>query len=262
MQLYTSYRPTNVNGTGIGMQIYSAMCTLQYCIDRDVEYIHAPLPDIIEAQFNMNAACSLVLGTEDILKLTKNYKPNREYSITSTTGDTITNITYMFNINYILKNNIHINLYNVAQKLQKLYSYNQNNRQANIDVCIHIRRGDCTNPTHTRQKIRRVDDSFANRCLKDLSTKTGHYDVTIHSDSALDSSVFDIYKNINLLYNTPRIDNYRSLRREAKAMHHMITCDILYRTKCSTFSGVCAMFNKGTVFSDQDYNLFNTTNSK
>jgi hypothetical protein len=71
--------------------------------------------------------------------------------------------------------------------------------------------------------------------------KERRVEVTIHSDSILDMEKFETY---NLKVNT----KFRISVEEA--MQDMISCDVLFRTGISAFSGVCALYNTNLVISD------------
>ena len=257
MVMYTSFRPFNSKGSGIGMIIYSAICTIQFCHDNNLQYIHTPLPDIFERRFNMNKLFPNRLSTSDTEQLRSIFKPNQQHSITTLQGHKVINITDMFNINNILDSKLQLNLKHTSQQLRTVYDYDTANPSNPHDICIHVRRGDCDKTVHRRNTLRRVDDIYVNNCLDKISNnKTGICNVTIHSDSKLDITKYTKHNNLKILYNTPTINNYRSANRDSEALHHMINCDTLYRTKCSAFSGICALYNKNKVYNDNDCNLF------
>ena len=257
MVMYTSFRPFNRKGSGIGMILYSTICTIQFCHDNNLQYVHTPLPDIFERKFNMNKLFSNQLSPGDVGQLNSIFKPNQQHSITTLQGYKAIKITNMFNINRILESKSQLNLKHTMQLLRVVYDYGRVEPTNFHDICIHVRRGDCDRKTHKRNAIRRVNDMYVNKCLDKISnSEIDTCNVTIHSDSKLDTTKYAEYYNLNIHYNTPTVNNYRSAKRDSEAMHHMINCDALYRTKCSAFSGICALYNRNKVYSDNDYNLF------
>ena len=222
------------------MQIYGCLHSIHWCQINHVNYIHKPLTQEWENLFNFKE--NFRSDTElpnffDFLHIkNSNYFYNLKYTSNEhQLEDTSNFISFGKNFRH---------------KMIEYYRPNIEVSKSNhiIHVCIHIRRGDTLEKQHLQGGILRfVPDSFISRCFDAINLYIKQPCVIhLHSDSDLDLAAINTY---NLNFKTMfKID-------PLIAMQDMISCDVLFRSGVSAFSGVAAFYNTNTIISDMPSNF-------
>jgi hypothetical protein len=235
VEYLTCYR-----GDRIGMNVYARLITMSFCHNNSSKYIyvHTPLPEPFESMFNLGMGCMRVTSAFNIhgrvnpppfpTDLTPHIQWKREQLKCAATKD----CEQLPNFSDEFKRDI----------IQRYKPFSQ--KDGGINICIHMRRGDTADLANTGNqfKRRRSSDDF----LGEVFQKINEFikkpaNITVHSDSALDMEKFETY---GLKINT----NFECAPEEA--MRDMISCDILFRSGLSSFSGVCAFYNENLIISD------------
>jgi len=214
-------------GDRIGMNVYARLITMSFCYNNSSKYIyvHTPLPEPFESMFNLGMGCMRVTSAFNIHGRV-NPPPFPTHIIPHVRKKQLPNFSNEFKRDII----------------QRYKPFSQ--KDGGINICIHMRRGDTADlaKTGNQFKLRRASDDF----LGEVFQKINEFikkpaNITVHSDSALDMEKFETY---GLKINT----NFECAPEEA--MRDMISCDILFRSGVSSFSGVCAFYNENLIISD------------
>ena len=234
MKYYTCIRPDR-----IGMQIYGCLHSIHWCQINHVNYIHKPLAQDWENLFNFKENCRS--DTElpnffDFLHIkNSNYFYNLKYS---------SNIEQLEDVSSFI--------YFSKYFRDKMMGYYQPNIKTSkpkdiINICIHVRRGDTLKKSHRRSTLRFVSDSFISRCLDAINLYIKKPCVIhLHSDSDVDLTSINTYNlDIKTMFKSDPLI----------AMQDMISCDVLFRSGVSAFSGVAAFYNTNTIISDMPSNF-------
>ena len=210
-------------GDRIGMNIYARLVTMSFCYNNSSEYtyVHTPLAEPFESMFNLGVGYMKRAGLKGV--------KNPPFCT------------------HILELVRHKKLPNFSDEFKRglIQRYKSPPKKGEgINICIHMRRGDAADPTSVedKYKLRRSSDDFLEEVFQKISEFVKKpANITIHSDSALDMKKFETHKlNVNT--------NFQCEPEEA--MRDMISCDILFRSGISAFSGVCAFYNKNLIISD------------
>lgn len=234
MKYYTCVRPDR-----IGMQIYGCLHSIHWCQINHADYIHKPLAQDWENLFNFkeNFRSDIEIPNFfDFLYIkNSNYFYNLKYS---------SNIIQLKDLSNFISFSKHF-----RDKIIGYYQPNIETSKSNkiINICIHIRRGDTLEKSHNRSILRLVPDSFISRCLNAINLYIKKPCVVhLHSDSDVDLTAINTYNlDIKTMFKSDPLI----------AMQDMISCDVLFRSGISAFSGVAAFYNTNTIISDMPSNF-------
>lgn len=209
------------------MNIYARLTTMSFCYNNSSKYtyVHTPLPEPFESMFNLGAG---------YMKITSAFNIHKR----------VTKQPFCLNLLDLVRNKQLPNFSNeFKQAIIQRYKPPPK-KDDGINICIHMRRGDAADPTsvEAKYKLRRSSDDFLEEVFQKISECVKKpANITVHSDSILDMKKFQTHK---LKVNT----NFECTPEEA--MRDMISCDILFRSGISAFSGVCAFYNENLIISD------------
>jgi hypothetical protein len=209
------------------MRMYAKLITMSFCHNNSSKYtyVHTPLPEPFESMFNLGMGCMSVTSALNIHGRVKPF-PFATSILPLVRWKQLPNFSDEFRRDII----------------QRYKPFPQ--KGGGINICIHLRRGDVADLTKTEDKfkLRRSSDDFLGEVLQKINEFIKKpANITIHSDSTLDMEKFETY---GLKINT----NFKCAA--AEAMRDMISCDILFRSGVSSFSGVCAFYNQNLIISD------------
>lgn len=211
----------------IGMNIYGRLITMNFCHSNSSKYtyVHTPLPEPFESMFNLG---------EGYMRITSAFSIDKRVEEPPFT----TNL-----IPHVLKNQLP-NFSNEFKRgvIQRYQPSPQ--KPEGINICIHMRRGDTADSANTgdQYKLRMSSDEFLGEVFQKIDRFIKKsVNISVHSDSALDMKKFKTY-GLNI--------NTRFKCAPEEAMREMISCDILFRSGVSSFSGVCAFYNENLIISD------------
>ena len=222
---------TSVRHDRIGMQINSIIYAIRYCQINNYEYIHTPLAEPYESHFNVGD-CFRKYNTIINKNIIENIGPMHG----------LTKLCSQDKIFFDLSNNFRNKLiqdFNITPVVNSPTFINSKG----LKICIHCRRDDTEKLQCRAQILRYTPDTFINNVLSKLSSYFLEKSVSIHiySDSKKDllrniiPCKFKIHYHIN--------------ENIITSLNDMICCDILFRYGLSSFSGICAIYNKNIVIS-------------
>jgi len=238
----------------VGMNIYGRLSTMCFCYNNNSEYtyVHQPLPEPFETMFNLG---KVNINLKSGFNIDKNnghnlINMNAHCRIDSFTTNVIPQARRKEIPNFTNK---------FRQEMKRRYKPLPIKQKDDLNICVHVRRGDAADSnseSHEKYKLRKTSDSFLQKVFQKINQSIKRSaTISVHSDSIIDFSKFETYGlNIN-----PKFEC-----APEEAMQDMISCDVLFRSGASSFSGVCALYNENLVISDMPYkikNLYATNNT-
>lgn len=207
---------------GFGAQYQAVMSGITYCEFNNYIYVHTPFSRM-EHNVNVNELNKFIGVNNDKL-ISNNLLPTKD--------DTIIAQHYNETVHYEKKPSMYYT--DKTLKIIKDYYYSTEKPKIdNIDIAIHIRRGDVDEKLWNRYTENKIYINIINS----LKTKYPNYNITIFSEGKLDD-----FKDFNLE------DNNFKLNLEIKeTFHSLVNAKILVTSK-SSFSYSAALLNENTVY--------------
>lgn len=204
---------------GFGSQYQSIMSGIAYCYFMKYEYIHTPFKSIGK------------LKQEEIDEL------NNFIGIPSDQLDRKIKITQkMAKVVYREKNPDKYYNKKVLNKIRNYYYSTNKPNIKNIDIAIHIRRGDILN-SPLNVKLRYTDNTIYKKIINYLLLNYPNRKITIFSQGELSDFKNLSHKNIIFDLNSSTIHTF----------HSMVKANILVTAK-SSFSYSAALLNKNKIY--------------
>lgn len=200
---------------GFGAQYQSIMSGIVYCKFKNYNYIHTPLKSIEHNQnpklLNKFIGIPISSSQNSKINIMKEFEPTVHWSATPS--------------KYYTEEAIQI--------LKNYYYSTPKPNIENIDIAIHIRRGD----VNSSCKGRYTPNSYYNEIIKFLNKKYPEYSITIFSEGIRDD--FDDFVGKNLIFKL-------NLNIE-ETFHSLVSAKILVTAK-SSFSYSAAILNSNTIY--------------
>uniref|UniRef100_A0A6C0C5V2 Glycosyltransferase n=1 Tax=viral metagenome TaxID=1070528 RepID=A0A6C0C5V2_9ZZZZ len=204
---------------GFGAQYHSIMSGIAYSKFKNYNYIHTPIAKIGNMTSEKLESLNNFIGIPSL--------PNQ--------NNIEIDITVPFSGEAIFSNKPSEYFTNdVIEILRKYYYSTSKPVIENIDIAIHIRRGDVTNGV---LKDRYTPNSYYNEIIKFLNRKYPNYNITILSEGNVNDFNELNGKNISFKLNTSI----------AETFHSFVSAKILITAK-SSFSYCAAILNSNEIY--------------
>ena len=203
---------------GFGAQYQSIMSGIAYCKFKNYNYIHTPLLRLSRQHTYDIKSLNNFIGIPYI---------NSYNNINIHVKEPFSKIVnYSSNPSKYYTND-------VISTLKKYYYSTPKPNIENVDIAIHIRRGDVTN----KMKQRYTKDSYYNKIIKYLNNKYPNYNIVIFSEGKIQDFSELNGNNISFKLNVPIEETF----------HSLVSSKILVTAK-SSFSYCAAILNSNKIY--------------
>ena len=201
---------------GFGAQYQSIMSGIAYCKFKNYNYIHTPFKKISQS-YNQEESLNKFIGIP-IIDFKDNINISEKFSKT---------VHYSQNPSNYYTNE-------VLKILRNYYYSTPKPSIENIDIAIHIRRGDVDFKTHPR---RYTSNIHYNKIIKYFNSKYPNYNIVIFSEGSLED--FNKIKGKNI--------SFRLNENIEKTFHSLVSSKIFVMAK-SSFSYSAALLNTNDIY--------------
>lgn len=208
---------------GFGSQYHAMMSAIAFCEYKNYEYIHSPFP-IIQHNVDsnmMNVFIGIPIKIEDKIKIDENVIIEE----------------YCSNEIHLSKNPSIYYTDSVITKIRNYYYSTEKPEIHDIEIAIHIRRGDVNQNSICRSIPRFISNDKYIKIIQSLKEKYPNFKISIFSEGKL--SDFEILHSDNV---------YFHLNEDIRETFHSLVSSKILVMANSSFSYSSALLNKNMIY--------------
>lgn len=215
----TTYYTIKGKNDGFGAQYQAILSGISYCNYENYIYIHT---EFTEIGHNVDVTkANQFIGISNRVVMPSNCK--------------LLEFPYVYKVHFCERPSIYYTD-KVIEYVRNCYFSTEKPLIGDIDIAIHIRRGDVKNNTNDGYD-RYVDNTFYTEIIKKLKAKYPTYTITVFSEGK-----YEDFKELGLE------ENCFKLNTDIFETFHSLVCAKVLIQACSSLSYCAGMINKNTVY--------------